>query len=86
MGFPFPSRAKRKRKAQFLSVFRAHSDVTWTSLIALKESADAFPPLKSAVSAVIALCDVAEVCPFPTTDVYAPTNHTVGQALQAFES
>jgi hypothetical protein len=84
MGFPFLSRAKRKK--QCLPVLRAHSDVMWTSLIALKESADAFPPLKSAVSAVIALCDVAEVCPFPTTDVYAPTDHTIGQALQAFES
>ncbi|KAJ7234020.1 hypothetical protein B0H12DRAFT_1239169 [Mycena haematopus] len=60
MGFPFPSRAKLKRRAQRLSVFRAHSDVIWTSFIALKESADAFPPLKGAVSAVIALRDVAE--------------------------
>lgn len=36
-------------------------DVLWTSILALKESADAFPPLKSAVSAAIALCQLAEV-------------------------
>ncbi|KAJ7344038.1 hypothetical protein DFH08DRAFT_962176 [Mycena albidolilacea] len=35
-------------------------DVLWTSILALKESADAVPPLKSAVSAAIALCQVAE--------------------------
>jgi len=35
-------------------------DVLWTSLYALKESADAFPPLKSAVSGVVALCEIAE--------------------------
>ncbi|KAJ7202022.1 hypothetical protein GGX14DRAFT_463563, partial [Mycena pura] len=35
-------------------------DLSWTSLLALKESADAFPPLKAAVGAVIAICDIAE--------------------------
>ncbi|KAF7371532.1 hypothetical protein MVEN_00008000 [Mycena venus] len=35
-------------------------DVLWTSLYALKDSADAFPPLKSAVSGVVALCEIAE--------------------------
>ncbi|KAJ7896392.1 hypothetical protein B0H14DRAFT_2679269 [Mycena olivaceomarginata] len=35
-------------------------DVSWTSLLALKESADAFPPLKAAVGGVIAICDIAE--------------------------
>ncbi|KAJ7931997.1 hypothetical protein B0H13DRAFT_2308148 [Mycena leptocephala] len=35
-------------------------DVLRTSLLALKESADAFPPLKSAVSGVIAVWDIAE--------------------------
>ncbi|KAJ7289144.1 hypothetical protein C8J57DRAFT_1493600 [Mycena rebaudengoi] len=36
------------------------SDVLWTSLCALKESADAFPPLKSAVGGVVALWAIAE--------------------------
>jgi hypothetical protein len=37
------------------------SDVLWTSLCALKDSADAFPPLKSAVGGVVALWEIAEV-------------------------
>ncbi|KAJ7138947.1 hypothetical protein C8R46DRAFT_1136582 [Mycena filopes] len=36
------------------------SDVLWTSLRALQESSDAFPPLKSAVGGVMALWDVAQ--------------------------
>ncbi|KAK6991753.1 hypothetical protein R3P38DRAFT_3090750 [Favolaschia claudopus] len=35
-------------------------DILWTSLLALKESAEAFPPLKGAVGSVIAICDIAE--------------------------
>ncbi|KAJ7206180.1 hypothetical protein C8J57DRAFT_1484882 [Mycena rebaudengoi] len=35
-------------------------DVLWTSLHALKESADAFPPLKSVVGGVVAIWDIAE--------------------------
>ncbi|KAJ7206156.1 hypothetical protein C8J57DRAFT_1734461 [Mycena rebaudengoi] len=35
-------------------------DVLWTSLHALKESADAFPPLKSAVGGVVAIWHIAE--------------------------
>ncbi|KAJ6527857.1 hypothetical protein DFH09DRAFT_1285611 [Mycena vulgaris] len=38
----------------------ALSDVLWTSVLALKESADAFPPLKSAVAGVVAVCEIAE--------------------------
>jgi hypothetical protein len=37
------------------------SDILWTSLCTLKESTDAFPPLKSAVSGVVALWEIAEV-------------------------
>ncbi|KAJ7200945.1 hypothetical protein C8J57DRAFT_1544097 [Mycena rebaudengoi] len=36
-------------------------DVLWTSLRALKESADTFPPLKSVVGGVVAIWDIAEV-------------------------
>ncbi|KAJ7177042.1 hypothetical protein C8R46DRAFT_1078036, partial [Mycena filopes] len=36
------------------------SDVLWTSLLALQQSSDAFPPLKSAVGGVVALWDVAK--------------------------
>ncbi|KAJ7087482.1 hypothetical protein C8R44DRAFT_752206 [Mycena epipterygia] len=35
-------------------------DVLWTSILALKESADAFPPQKSTVGGVIALLELAE--------------------------
>jgi len=60
MRFAFPSRAKVK---PLLSLARKGSglpDAVWTSLHALKESADAFPPLKSVVGGVIAICEVAE--------------------------
>jgi hypothetical protein len=36
-------------------------DVMWTSMCALRESADVFPSLKSAVAGVLALWDIAEV-------------------------
>jgi hypothetical protein len=36
-------------------------DVLWTSLHALKESADAFPPLKSVVGGVVVIWNIAEV-------------------------
>ncbi|GLB40589.1 hypothetical protein LshimejAT787_0804600 [Lyophyllum shimeji] len=38
----------------------AGADIAKTSLVALKESADAFPPLKSAVGGVLAVWNVAE--------------------------
>jgi hypothetical protein len=61
MRFPFPSGAKLKPKAAHNLLSGAHSDALRTALFALKESADGFPPLKSAVSGVIALWDIAEV-------------------------
>ncbi|KAJ7055363.1 hypothetical protein C8F01DRAFT_1234776 [Mycena amicta] len=51
--FPFPSRARLKPSGTL-------PDILWTSLTALKESSDAFPPLKSAVGGVVALCNIAE--------------------------
>jgi hypothetical protein len=36
-------------------------DILWTSINALKEAEDAFPPPKSAVAGAISLCDIAEV-------------------------
>ncbi|KAJ7359514.1 hypothetical protein DFH08DRAFT_411870 [Mycena albidolilacea] len=56
MLFPFPSRARRKPplKPNLLP------DVLWTSINALRDSSDAFPPLKSAVGGVIAICTIAE--------------------------
>ncbi|KAJ7289138.1 hypothetical protein C8J57DRAFT_1493594 [Mycena rebaudengoi] len=44
------------------------SDVLWTSLCALKDSADAFPPLKSAVGGVVALWEIAERAKHSKTD------------------
>jgi hypothetical protein len=37
------------------------SDTMWTSLLALKESSAAFPPLSSAVGGVVAVWEIAEV-------------------------
>ncbi|KAJ7055294.1 hypothetical protein C8F01DRAFT_1160053 [Mycena amicta] len=51
--FPFPSRARLKPSG-------ALPDILWTSLTALRESSDAFPPLKSAVGGVVVLCNIAE--------------------------
>ncbi|KAJ7801013.1 hypothetical protein B0H14DRAFT_2897342 [Mycena olivaceomarginata] len=69
MRIPFPSGVRLKptppappAKPKSLLSRRVHAlpDVLWTSILALKESADAFPPLKSAVGGVIVLCDIAE--------------------------
>ncbi|KAK7051933.1 hypothetical protein R3P38DRAFT_3255180 [Favolaschia claudopus] len=49
-----PARAKSKLKPNALP------DILWTSLLALKESSDAFPPLKSVVAAAVAICTIAE--------------------------
>ncbi|KAJ7750787.1 hypothetical protein B0H16DRAFT_1549078 [Mycena metata] len=38
----------------------AFADISRTSLLALRDSADAFPPLKSAASGVVALWDIAD--------------------------
>ena len=43
----------------------AHTcDIAWTSLTALQQSADGFPPLKSVVGGVLSVWDVAEVSYF----------------------
>ncbi|KAJ7467992.1 hypothetical protein FB451DRAFT_1481264 [Mycena latifolia] len=71
----FPSRSKLKlpsavsrpqpKLLHTVSKLKPHEDnplpdALWTCLLALKESSDAFPPLKSAVGGVIAICDIAE--------------------------
>ncbi|KAJ6587954.1 hypothetical protein B0H19DRAFT_1097559 [Mycena capillaripes] len=79
MSFPFPSRARWKTwrtTAKHKLTSTAHNssslpDVLWTSLVALQESADAFPPLKSAVGTVIALCKIAERARNCKSDAYA---------------
>ncbi|KAJ7726816.1 hypothetical protein DFH07DRAFT_970347 [Mycena maculata] len=63
MRLPFPSRARLKAstaKPPSSRTSPALPDIVWTSLLALKESADAFPPLKSAVGGVIEICKIAE--------------------------
>ncbi|KAJ7620358.1 hypothetical protein FB45DRAFT_1033036 [Roridomyces roridus] len=60
MRFLFRPRAKRKSGHNVLSASRTAYDVATTSLNALRESADAYPPLKSAVGGVLALWDIAE--------------------------
>ncbi|KAJ7333295.1 hypothetical protein DFH08DRAFT_939916, partial [Mycena albidolilacea] len=67
--FPVPSRARLKRFPLSLrkslpsqsSTSHTLPDILRTSLLALRESADACPPLKSAVGGVVALWDIAEV-------------------------
>ncbi|KAJ7087467.1 hypothetical protein C8R44DRAFT_893174 [Mycena epipterygia] len=63
MRLPFSSRVKRKPLPSSLTANPATAstipDVLWTSLLALKESADAFPPLKT-VGGVVALLEIAE--------------------------
>ncbi|KAJ7721923.1 hypothetical protein B0H14DRAFT_582980 [Mycena olivaceomarginata] len=49
-----------RKKPKPTSTGRTFPDVMWTSMCALKESADVFPPLKSAVAGVIALWEIAE--------------------------
>ncbi|KAJ7917047.1 hypothetical protein B0H13DRAFT_344499 [Mycena leptocephala] len=78
MVFPFPSQAKRKPpflggKPKLLPprASRTLPDVLWTSMLALRDSADAFPPLKSAVGGVIALCDIAERAKHSRSDARA---------------
>ncbi|KAJ7289143.1 hypothetical protein C8J57DRAFT_426932 [Mycena rebaudengoi] len=57
----FYRKAKLKRPNQVSSRNGStFSDILWTSLCALKDSADAFPPLKSAVGGVVALWEIAE--------------------------
>ncbi|KAF7312601.1 hypothetical protein MIND_00274200 [Mycena indigotica] len=51
----FPRRSKKRKKLASTT-----ADLLKTSLMALKESSDAFPPLKSAVGAVLVVCDLAE--------------------------
>ncbi|KAJ7087456.1 hypothetical protein C8R44DRAFT_991329 [Mycena epipterygia] len=64
MRFRFLSNAQKKlpsetRKPKSLTS-HALPDVLWTSTLALKESADAFPPLKSVVGCVVVLWEIAE--------------------------
>ncbi|KAJ7816021.1 hypothetical protein B0H13DRAFT_1916328 [Mycena leptocephala] len=54
---PLASTAKLKSLSSQTS---ALPDLMSTSLLALKESADAFPPLKSAVGGVLAVWDIAQ--------------------------
>ncbi|KAJ7745332.1 hypothetical protein B0H16DRAFT_1558515 [Mycena metata] len=67
MLFSLPSRARLKHlpkggrlKLPSSPKTKLLSDVLWTSMVALKESADAFPPLKSAVCGTMALWDIAK--------------------------
>ncbi|KAJ7816433.1 hypothetical protein B0H14DRAFT_2844829 [Mycena olivaceomarginata] len=66
MVFRFPSGAKRKPplsgvKPKLLPhTSTTLPDILWTSMITLRDSADTFPPLKSAVGGVMAICDLAE--------------------------
>ncbi|KAJ7705070.1 hypothetical protein B0H16DRAFT_1901943 [Mycena metata] len=55
----------RSTKTSHVNTF---SDAMWTSLWALKESSDAFPPLKSATGGVVALWEITERAKYSRTD------------------
>ncbi|KAJ6490451.1 hypothetical protein DFH09DRAFT_1453431 [Mycena vulgaris] len=82
MLFSIPSRArlkpgrptakfKLKPKLLFAQTSGTLPDVLWTSMLALKESANAFPPLKAVVGGVIALWDIAERAKHSKSDARA---------------
>ncbi|KAF7343303.1 hypothetical protein MVEN_01762600 [Mycena venus] len=67
MWLSFPSRGRKPsaptvklKSSLFHNTLSAVPDVVSTALLALKESADAYPPLKSAVGGVLALRDIAQ--------------------------
>ncbi|KAJ7779007.1 hypothetical protein B0H16DRAFT_802385 [Mycena metata] len=60
-----------KLRPPFARGTKALPDIISTSLVALKESADAFPPLKSAVGGVLAVWDVAQRAKHSKADAHA---------------
>ncbi|KAJ7041640.1 hypothetical protein C8F04DRAFT_146850 [Mycena alexandri] len=76
MWFPLPPRGRLKtappntkpKSTYTPSIF---PDLLRTSLLALRDSADAFPPLKSAVSGVVALWDIADRARHSKSDAHA---------------
>ncbi|KAJ7836908.1 hypothetical protein B0H14DRAFT_3141628 [Mycena olivaceomarginata] len=74
-GEPPPSRARLKPPKPLPSRARfkppnALPDAFWTSMVALQQSADAFPPLKTTVDRAIALCHTAERMDHLKADAY----------------
>ncbi|KAK7051961.1 hypothetical protein R3P38DRAFT_2857852 [Favolaschia claudopus] len=58
---PLPSRRRNTSPSRArLKAPNALPDVLWTSLSALQQSSDAFPPLKSAVAGAVAICTIVE--------------------------
>ncbi|KAF7375836.1 hypothetical protein MSAN_00473500 [Mycena sanguinolenta] len=76
MRFRFPSRARLKLKPLRSGGSGTSSDILQTSLLALKESADVFPPLKTAVGGVIALWDIAERAKYSETEARSIAERT----------
>jgi hypothetical protein len=71
MRIPFTSRGRKPpsstakiKSSPSHNTLSAVPDVVSTALLALKESADAFPPLKSAVGGVLTLREIAQVLRF----------------------
>ncbi|KAJ7572391.1 hypothetical protein C8J56DRAFT_1035363 [Mycena floridula] len=60
LGFSKLTKPNPKLKTRWSRCRPMAMDIARTSLMALKESADAFPPLKSAVGSVLALWDIVE--------------------------
>lgn len=91
MRLPFPSRGRKHT----LSVQRLKSlssqastslpDLLSTSLHALKESAEAFPPLSSAVGGVLAVWEIAEVGTVGTARIRHTNELKMWTACEAFQ-
>ncbi|KAF7369345.1 hypothetical protein MVEN_00263100 [Mycena venus] len=85
MRLPFPSRGRKpplptaKLKSNSLAsrTSAALPDLLETTLLALKEASDAFPPLKSAVSGVLALRDIAERAKHSKSDARDIADQTI---------
>ncbi|KAF7343304.1 hypothetical protein MVEN_01762700 [Mycena venus] len=73
---PFPT-AKLKSLVSSPSA-AAVPDLLSTALVALKESADAFPPLKSAVGGVLAVTDIAQRAKHSKSDALDIAHRTQG--------
>ncbi|KAG6909982.1 hypothetical protein DXG01_013982 [Tephrocybe rancida] len=68
---PDPKKLFKRWRAPFRRTSSSISDVTRTSLVALVQSADAFPPLKSACGGVLAILDTAERVRYSRTNAQA---------------
>ncbi|KAJ7751467.1 hypothetical protein B0H14DRAFT_433864 [Mycena olivaceomarginata] len=85
MQLSFPSRGRKPpsstaklKSLPYSTSAAAVSDLFSTALLALKESADAFPPLKSAVGGVLVVTDIAQRAKHSKADALDIAHRTEG--------